>query len=81
MDDLLELNSATPEVAELLIEVCVHSITGVSLILFQVFSGGKEICLRVEEKQIDQIFKLIVKSKHSGRPELLEMLRAVVKVC
>ena len=49
--------------------------------LFQVFTGGKEICLRISEKQIDKIFKLIVKSEHSGRPELLEMLQAVVKVC
>ncbi|XP_065910466.1 inositol 1,4,5-trisphosphate-gated calcium channel ITPR1-like [Dysidea avara] len=64
MDDLLELDCATPEVAELLIEV---------------FTGGKEICLRISEKQIDKIFKLIVKSEHSGRPELLEMLQAVVK--
>ena len=44
------------------------------------FTGGKEISLRVKEKQIDRVFKLIVKSKHSGRPELLEMLLAVVRV-
>ena len=51
------------------------------MILFQVFTGGTEICLRVKETQINHIFDLIVKSESSGRPEWLEMLRAIVKVC
>ncbi|XP_065894275.1 inositol 1,4,5-trisphosphate-gated calcium channel ITPR1-like isoform X2 [Dysidea avara] len=64
MDDLLEIDIAALNVAELLTEV---------------FTGGTEICLRVRETQINHIFDLIVKSESSGRPEWLEMLRAIVK--
>ena len=43
------------------------------------FAEVKEICLKVEEKHIGKIFKLIV--KHNGCPELLDLLQALIKVC
>jgi len=82
MDDLLELRYAKPEMAKLLTEVGTYcTALSIKLTLIQVFTGGKEICLRIREAQIDRIFKLIVKSEFSGRPELLEMLQTIVKVC
>ena len=42
------------------------------------FTGVKEICLKIEERHIEKIFKLIV--KYNGCPEMLELLQAVVKV-
>jgi len=82
MDDLLEVSYATSEMAELLTEVSTYwTALSIKLTLIQVFTGGKEICLRIRETQIDRIFKLIVKSECSGRPQLLEMLQAIVKVC
>ncbi|XP_065909470.1 inositol 1,4,5-trisphosphate-gated calcium channel ITPR1-like [Dysidea avara] len=65
MDDLLQLDVAIPDMAGLLTEV---------------FTGGKEICLKLKEQQVQQVFNLIVHGGTVGRAELLTMLQATVKV-
>ena len=44
------------------------------------FTGGKEICLKLKEQQVQQVFNLIVHGGTVGRAELLTMLQATVKV-
>ena len=49
----------------------------------QVFSNFQEVCLRVEESQIEEIFHIITRVKGAAQAELLQMLRALTntKVC
>ena len=52
----------------------------IAILLFQVFTGGQEICLKIKDRQIEQVFFLIAYGGITGRAELLGMLQAVVKV-
>ena len=47
----------------------------------QVFTGELDICLKIKEHQVHHVFHLIAYGGNIGRPELLRMLQAVVKVC
>ena len=57
------------------------TITANSTLLFQVFTGELEICLKIKEQQVHHVFHLIAYGDSIGRVELLGMLQAVVKVC
>ncbi|XP_065902249.1 inositol 1,4,5-trisphosphate receptor type 2-like [Dysidea avara] len=65
MDDLLKLDVAIPDMAEVLTEI---------------FTGGQEICLKLKEQQVEQVFYLIAYGGEVGRAELLGTLQAAVKV-
>ena len=52
-----------------------------STLLIQVFTGELDICLKIKEHQVHHVFHLIAYGGNIGRPELLRMLQAVVKVC
>ena len=89
MDDLLELDVAIPEMADLLSEVCflfriiammMYIVNYVLVLSIQVFTGGQEICLKIKEQQVEQVFLLIAYGGDVGRAELLGMLQSVVKV-
>jgi inositol 1,4,5-triphosphate receptor type 1 len=64
MDSLLAISYAVPEMADVLSEV---------------FSDFQEVCLRVQERQIGEVFRIIVnpKTSASGQAGLLQMLRAL----
>ncbi len=51
--------------------------------LTEVFSGTPELCLRVNEEHIKNIFKLIIRSKEDpiGQLALLSTLSTIAKVC
>ena len=57
------------------------TITANSTLLFQVFTGELEICLKIKEQQVHHVFHLITYGGSVGQAELLRMLQAVVKVC
>ena len=89
MDDLLQLDVAIPEMADVLTEVCIlNRITIVIHIICntyvnKVFTDEIELCLMIEEQQIEQIFATITTNRitaRSGHAELLNTLQAVVKV-
>ena len=65
MEDLLDVDVAVTAVGELLSEV---------------FTGGKEICLKVTEAQVERLFSLIAQKGEEGRAELILALQAMAKV-
>jgi len=46
----------------------------------QIFTGGQEICLKLREQQVRQVFYLVAYGGEVGRAELLGTLQAAVKV-
>jgi len=83
MDDLLELDVAIPDMAEVLTEVghCIQDwLSGYFTLSIQIFTGGQEICLKLKEQQVQQVFYLIAYGGALGRAELLGTLQAAVKV-
>lgn len=66
MDDLLKVEVGVASMADVLVEV---------------FTGGAELCLKVREDQVAQIFAIIADEELAeGRPELLQALQAMAKV-
>lgn len=68
MDELLQIEVAVSHMAELLTEV---------------FTGGPELCLKVKEEQIEQVFEKITKTTRTNPecvPELTTILQAIAKV-
>lgn len=68
MGDLLKINIAVPYMAEVLTEV---------------FCGGPEICMKVKEEEVQEIFELIASrsgDSGGGRSELFITLQAMAKV-
>lgn len=43
----------------------------------QVFNNFQEVCLRVEESQIEEVFRIMTRVKGEAQAELLQMLRAL----
>ena len=48
-----------------------------TLLTLQVFSNFQEVCLRVEESQIEEVFRIITRVNGAAQAELLQMLRAL----
>ena len=45
----------------------------------QVFTNFQEVCLRVEESQIEEVFRIMNRVNGEAQAELLQMLRALTK--
>ena len=66
MEDLLEVDIEIAAMAEVIAEI---------------FTGQYELCLKVREDQLARIFSLVAqRDLLEGRPELLNALKAMVKV-
>ena len=65
MNDLLKISVAVEYLAEMLTEV---------------FTGGPEICLKVKEEQVQQIFNIIASGEDLRSYEFINTLQAMAKV-
>ena len=48
--------------------------------MVEAFTNHADNCLRVKEQQVEKIFQLVTASDEA-RPELIDLLQVIIKVC